>query len=109
MPRSMGPKRRTLRPELTSVGRTGAPISTAESQEGTHLGLSSNPVAPIFFLSMRFCHCFLGFMRFNHASHLLVPTGRPVTTHHSARTSLVQIPSPVRTAPTAWFCVLSNM
>src|SRR5262245_2789810 len=28
------------------VVRTGAPISTAESQEETHLGLSSNPVAP---------------------------------------------------------------
>jgi hypothetical protein len=28
------------------VGRTGAPISTAESKEETHLGLSSNPVAP---------------------------------------------------------------
>jgi hypothetical protein len=27
--------------------RTGAPISTAESQEETHPGLSSNPVAPI--------------------------------------------------------------
>jgi len=29
------------------VGRTGALISKAESQEQTHLGLSSNPVAPI--------------------------------------------------------------
>jgi hypothetical protein len=28
-----------------AVGRTGAPISTAESQEETRLGLSSNPVA----------------------------------------------------------------
>jgi hypothetical protein len=31
------------------VGRTEAPISTVESQEETHLGLSSNPVAPTFF------------------------------------------------------------
>ena len=31
------------------VGRTGAPISTAESRKETHLGLSSNPVAPTFF------------------------------------------------------------
>jgi hypothetical protein len=27
------------------VGRTGAPISTAESQEETHPGLSSNPAS----------------------------------------------------------------
>jgi hypothetical protein len=31
-----------------AVGRTGAPISTAESQEERRLGLSSSPVASIF-------------------------------------------------------------
>src|SRR5215472_5851494 len=36
------------------VGRTGALISKAESQEQTHLGLSSNPVAPTCFTKKPF-------------------------------------------------------
>ncbi len=42
-------------------GRTGAPVSTAESQEETHPGLSSNPVAPTVFITSLFCGFLLGF------------------------------------------------
>jgi hypothetical protein len=43
---SMCPKEIAVIRKRVEVGRTGAPISTAESQEETHPGLSSSQVAP---------------------------------------------------------------
>jgi hypothetical protein len=42
-----------------NVVRTGAPISTAESQEEPHPGLSSNPVGPTILLASLFYDSFL--------------------------------------------------
>src|SRR5207249_2738889 len=52
--RSIRPESATSRARLHSVGRTGAPISTAESRKETHLGLSPSPVAPTIFLEKPF-------------------------------------------------------
>ena len=54
------------------VGRTGAPISTAESQKETYLGLSSNPVAPTLFRSKPFGENVEGFfwLKSRHFSHV---------------------------------------
>src|SRR5262249_55625452 len=104
--RSMCPPRRKLRHELTPVGRTGVPISTAESREETHLGLSSNPVAPIILRNEPFGEYVEGLFHCEDASYrstsvfkwhctMVEITRKSDGTPLFVWRNVVQIPSPV--------------